>query len=210
MGSYPLEARSMVRRRARSVPAARWCSWAPVGVTEIHAEALGTDRGLRLLGGLWVARASAFIGADDEEVEDEGDDQERDDRVDERAVADFAVVDREGQGREVRLTADGRDERGDDVLDKRVDDLGERGADDNRDRQVEDVAAQDERLELIDQTSPCSPSPRLAAWRPATLPEPSTSCHESVPRGTPKTGGQGWGEVMGVLRRLAPLVQSES
>jgi hypothetical protein len=49
-----------------------------------------------------------------------------------------------------RLAADRRDQRGDEVLDDRVDDRAERGADDHRDGEVDDVAAQDEVAELLE------------------------------------------------------------
>ena len=81
---------------------------------------------------------------------DRRDDEERDERVEEVAVGEAAVVDREGEVAEVRLAADGGDQRRDDVLDERVDDGRERGADDDRDGEVDEVPAQDEAAEFLE------------------------------------------------------------
>ena len=82
------------------------------------------------------------------------------------------------------------DDRRDDVLDERGDDRAERGADDDRNCKVQDVAAENERLEIIDQTSHAEPSPELAGWRPATLPELSHPAMRA-PEGNPQNEGDG-------------------
>ena len=69
--------------------------------------------------------------------------------VKERSVLERAVVDRERQAGEVRLAADRRDERRDQVGDDGRHDGGERGADDDGDRQVDQVAPGDEVPEAL-------------------------------------------------------------
>ena len=64
------------------------------------------------------------------------------------AVVELRVVHREVQVAEVLLAEDGADERGDEVLHERGDHGGEGGADDDGYRQVDDVAPQDELLEV--------------------------------------------------------------
>ena len=54
------------------------------------------------------------------------------------------MIHREEQAAEVRLTADRRDQRGDDVGHERGDHRGEGGADDDGDRRVDHIAAGDE------------------------------------------------------------------
>src|SRR5438874_452600 len=60
-----------------------------------------------------------------QEVDDGRDDQERQEHVDEVAVRELAVVDREIERAEVRLAADGGDQGRDQVLDEGGDDAAE-------------------------------------------------------------------------------------
>jgi hypothetical protein len=87
---------------------------------------------------------------DDEEEHRRGDRGERDQRVDEVAVAEAAVVDREREAAEVGLADDRRDDRGDQVGDERIDQCDEGDADDERDGQLDDVAAEEELSELLE------------------------------------------------------------
>ena len=85
----------------------------------------------------------------DEEVHRRRDQEKTDHRVDEVAVEKLTVVDLEGERREVGLADDRRDQRRDQVLHERRDDRAECPADDHRHRQIDDVAAQNERLETL-------------------------------------------------------------
>ena len=87
----------------------------------------------------------------DEEEHRGGDRHEREHVVEEVAVGEVAAVDRERQRGEVRLAEDRGDDRRDDVGDERLDHGGERGADDDRHREVDDVAAEQELLEVGEQ-----------------------------------------------------------
>ena len=84
-------------------------------------------------------------------------DQEREHRVEEGAVVEHGVVDRELQAAEVRLAADRRDQRRDESVDERRHDRAERGADDDGDGEVDDVAAQDELAKLFQHRRVVSP-----------------------------------------------------
>jgi hypothetical protein len=98
-------------------------------------------------------RHQAIDRLDHEVEDDEGDDQERDQRVDERAVEERAAVDVERQAREIGLPADRRDQRRDDVGDEGRDDGREGKADHDGDRQVDEVAAQQELPEVLHRSS---------------------------------------------------------
>src|SRR5215204_2134317 len=89
---------------------------APVGVRSNQAEAFRTYCWLRLSSRRRDPGAECIHWLDDEEKDDQSNDQKGDERVDECAIADFAVIDRERQRREVRLPANCRNERRDDVL----------------------------------------------------------------------------------------------
>src|SRR6202158_1704703 len=93
-----------------------------------------------------VARPEPHVGHHDEEVHDHRDDQEGDHNVDEVAVRELAVVDREGETREVRLAEEGGDQRGDQVLDEGRDECSKSDADDDADRHVDQVAAKQQGL----------------------------------------------------------------
>ena len=110
-----------------------------------QARVVGVDVGL----GLATAHQRVH-GLNDEEEHRRGDRQERDQRVQEVAVEEVARVDRERQVLEVRLAEDERDDRREQVGDQRLDDGAERGADHDRDRQVDDVPAQQECLEVFE------------------------------------------------------------
>src|SRR5207245_9426836 len=86
-------------------------------------------------------------GSDREEVAELGDDHERGHGVNEVAVQELALVDGEGQGREVRRAAYCRDQWRDQVLDKGPYHRGEGDADDDTDCQVDHIATKQERLE---------------------------------------------------------------
>src|SRR4051812_31253726 len=98
---------------------------------------------------LLALREQPVQRADDEEEDDRGDDQERDDRVQEVAVPEDGLVDRELQAAEVRLTTDRRDQRRDDVGHQGGDDGAEGDAEHDRDGEIHDVAAQDELAKLL-------------------------------------------------------------
>ena len=85
---------------------------------------------------------------DDEEEDRRCDRDERDHVGDERAVAEDRVVDREREVAEVGLADDHRDQRHDEVVHERVDDRGERHAQHERDRELDDVASEQEIPEL--------------------------------------------------------------
>ena len=88
-------------------------------------------------------------GLHDEEEDGRGDRQELDHVRDERAVAENGVVDRGREVVEVRLADDHRDDRHDEVVHEGVDDCRERQAHDERDGELDDVAAEQEILELL-------------------------------------------------------------
>jgi hypothetical protein len=78
-----------------------------------------------------------------DEVEDDGrDDDERDECVDERAVEEVAVVNREADVGEVVVAGDGGDQRRDQVSDERGDDRRERDAEDDADCGIDQAAAE--------------------------------------------------------------------
>ena len=119
-------------------------------------------------------------GLDDEEEHGRRDAGEGDQRVQEEAVGEDGVVDREGQAREVRRAEDGRDERREQVVDEARDDRPERDAEDHRDGEVDRVATQRERSgtpsSLLQSDVPCLP-PLGRPWRhrePVVGVEPTT------------------------------------
>jgi hypothetical protein len=59
------------------------------------------------------------------------------------------------------------DDRCDDLADERADHRSERGADDDRDREIDDVAPQDEFLEAFQHVSPYACHPRRIRQMPA-------------------------------------------
>src|SRR4051794_28420006 len=81
---------------------------------------------------------------DDQEVDDGGQDRERDQRIEEVAVQELRLVDRERETAEVLRTPDRAEQRSDEVLRQSNDERAERGADDDGHRQVDEVAAQQE------------------------------------------------------------------
>ena len=83
---------------------------------------------------------------DDEEEDGGGDGDELDHVGDERAVAEDGAVDRERQPAEVGLADDHRDDRHHEVVDERVDDRGERNAHHERNRELDDVPAEEKVL----------------------------------------------------------------
>src|SRR3954469_250941 len=114
----------------------------------------GLGRGLRTeLLGLAHARHDGVDRLDDEEEDRGGDEEEVDDVVDERAVAENAAIDRERLAAEVDA-ADHADDRRDQVVDERLDDRGERDAQDERDRQLDEIASQQELAELLEHDPP--------------------------------------------------------
>ena len=66
---------------------------------------------------------------------------------------ELGAVDREAQPAEVGFAGDG-DDRGDDVFHQCGHDRPERGADDHADGEVDDVATEYERLEVLEHVSP--------------------------------------------------------
>jgi hypothetical protein len=83
-----------------------------------------------------------------------------------------AGVDLEGQRGEIRLPADRRDQRSDQVRDQCGDDRAERDADDDGDREVDQIAAEQELLEATHDPSrtalgPCEPGLRRPEYRDA-------------------------------------------
>src|SRR4029077_8726795 len=92
----------------------------------------------------------------DEEVDDCRDDDERDQRIEELAVQKPALVDGEEEAGEIRLPSEGRNKRSDEVLDERVDHRAESHTYDHCDRKVDDVAAQEKRLETPEHVHPSS------------------------------------------------------
>src|SRR5512132_313036 len=122
---------------------------APTGVNRDLAQAFGALAGAGV-GGLAPAGQlhQPVDGLDHEEEHHEGDGDEGDQHVQEVPVAERRAVDRELEGAEVRLAEDGRDQRGEQVGDGRLDHRGERGPDHERDGQVNDVASKQELLEL--------------------------------------------------------------
>ena len=103
-----------------------------------------------LLDRLLAAGGHHLHRLDDEEEHGGPDRDELDHGRDERAVAEHRVVDREGEVAEVGLADDHRDDRHDQVVDERGDHRRERDAHDERDRELDDVAAEQEVLELLD------------------------------------------------------------
>src|SRR5205085_12476335 len=90
------------------------------------------------------------------------------------------------QRREV-CSADRTDEWREDVLHERVDDVFERGTDDDADGQVDDVAAQDERLEFLQhRTSLINVANASVNDRDSTPGSRSTAASESRRSPTPR------------------------
>jgi hypothetical protein len=87
-------------------------------------------------------------GDHDEEEHGRGYRQERDHGVQEVAVPEHAAIDREGEAREIVLAENRGDDRRDQIRHEGGDDRAKSGADDNSHREVDDVAAQQEGLEL--------------------------------------------------------------
>ena len=123
-----------------------------------RAEALGAlaDRDL-VLGGLGVARGDGIHRLDDEEEHRGRDAQEGDQRVQEVAVPKHAVVDRERQPAEVGLPKIAATIGVIDVGDKGRNQQSEGGADDDRNRQVDQVSAE-QKLRSNHSSSPYPPS----------------------------------------------------
>jgi hypothetical protein len=113
------------------------------------------DRGLRP-----VLPHQSVDRLDDEEEENERDGHERDQRVEERAVQEVALVDREREPGEIRLAEDRRDQRRDQVGDECGDDCGEGHAEHECDGEVDEVAAKDELAKVL-QLAPHAVSFRL-------------------------------------------------
>src|SRR6185295_16397040 len=96
---------------------------------------------------------------DDEDEQHEGKDQKVHDLAEEQAVRHLLAVDHPLPLEVAPLAGHHHaDERHDDVLHQRIDDLAERGADDHGDREIDHVALQGELLELVEQRE--SPSSR--------------------------------------------------
>ncbi|HYI74410.1 MAG TPA: hypothetical protein VEW90_04000 [Gaiellaceae bacterium] len=106
-------------------------------------------------GRLGRARHDRVHRLDDEEEDRCCRGDERDQRGDERAVAEDRIVDREGQPAEVGLAEDHRHDRHDQIVDERGDQRGEREADDQCDGELEEVAAQEKVLELLEHGGAC-------------------------------------------------------
>ncbi len=119
----------------------------------------GRDRDVREALGALARRTDVLLGhqaleqrrerLDDEEVDDRRDGHERDQGVEEMAVVELRVVDREGQVAEVRLAADGSDDRRHEVRDHGRDERPERCADHDRDGEIHEVAPQQEIPEAL-------------------------------------------------------------
>src|SRR5712691_6940109 len=93
-------------------------------------------------------------GRDEQVVDHGGDDHEGQRGIDKAAVGEMALVDRERQLAEVRLPADGADERRDQVFDQRLDHRVESDADDYRDGKLDEIAAEPELPEAAHAASP--------------------------------------------------------
>src|SRR5205823_2876593 len=89
----------------------------------------------------------------DEQIYRERDQQKRNERVDELADEELAAIDREGDRRKIRRLHKRGNERGQQILDQRGHDRAERGADDDGDREIDDVAAEQELLESFQHES---------------------------------------------------------
>src|SRR5207237_1649796 len=85
-----------------------------------------------------------------QEVDDGRDDEEVQRGVHEVPVQEPAAMDGKGEVGEIRLRAQGGDERGDEVLDQGMDHVPEGHADDDPHRQVDDVPAQHKGLEIVE------------------------------------------------------------
>src|SRR3989344_1905929 len=73
----------------------------------------------------------------------------RNDGIHEMTVLKFRTVDSKDKPAEIRHASDSRDERREEIRDKRVYDTRKCGADDDAHREVDNAAAQKELLELL-------------------------------------------------------------
>src|ERR1019366_8614067 len=131
------------------------------------------------------------------------DDRERQQRVDEGAVGELAAIDGEAERREVRLVADGADDRRDQVGDQGLDNGVEGDADDHRDGQLDEIAPEQELLEAA-HGSPWLRWPDGSVVRPSvTVPTRSSGLTAKRRPGVPAefphspSGRRGWAAELG-------------
>jgi len=135
---------------------------------------LGRCRGLFVaLLGFGHPGLERVVGLHDKEEHRSRHGQERKDRIEEQAVRDDGIVpQRDRQRAEVRLAEQRTHDRGDHIGDQAVDDRLERQGDDEADGYLDDVAAGDELLELLEHQRVSSVVARIMAVHPWSKPLP--------------------------------------
>lgn len=111
-------------------------------------------------GSFGIFCAVKFVHGADNDEDDEGDEEEVDDVLEEVAVGDVGdgvsaedVGDVEGEAGEVEAAGEEAGDRHDDIIDEGFDDGGEGATDGDTDCEVDDAAAVDEFLELLDEVA---------------------------------------------------------